>query len=162
MKKAQMEIMGLAIIVILVALAMLFVVQFIVLRQPSEIKKTFTHKEMAANTVNTLLSTTTNCRQLSISQLVQDCAEGGYLICPDDPNNPNSNSCTYSRDIIQQILAATLDEWNKDYYLTINVKNENVLNPFGQQCPGEKISSSPCCILPTGAGPMVINLDICD
>jgi len=162
-KKAQMEIMGLAIIIILLALAMLFVVQFVILRQPSDIKKTFTHKELAANTVNTLLATTTDCRELPISQLLEDCADGGNIPCP------TGNSCSQAEEAIEQILAKTLDEWNKEYYMTVKVAKDTIAGPFGnilkedipQQCPGEKITSSPCCILPTGAGQMIINLDIC-
>ena len=161
-KKAQMEIMGLAIIIILVALAMLFVVQFVILKPQPDIKKAFTHKELAVNTVNTLLATTTECRDLSLSQLLKDCAEGGVIQC-----TGGSLSCEYARSIIEEILTDTLDVWNKDYYLTVTVQeqqqDQDVIPPLGEPCPItiEKITSSPCCILPTGAGPMRMNLDIC-
>ena len=171
--KSQMEIMGLAIIIILVALAMLFVVQFVVLRQPSDIRKTFTHKELASNTVNTLLSTTTDCRELPVSQLLKDCIEGPFIDCDPPcifdaeantmtcPKESGLTSCDHAEMLTQQILENTLEEWNKDYYLTIKTENINVIPAFGSACPGEKITSSPCCILPTGAGPMIVNLDIC-
>ncbi|MBR9691285.1 hypothetical protein GOV06_00705 [Candidatus Woesearchaeota archaeon] len=154
-KKSQTEIMGLAIIIILVSLAMLFVIQFIILKQPSDIKKTFTHKELAANTVNTLLSTTTDCRELSVSQLLNDCAEGGYTRCP------VGFSCDYVEIVIQEILQQTLEQWSKQHYLTVKINNEEVIPPLGDPCKGEKTTSSPCCILPTSYAPMKINLDIC-
>ena len=108
--KSQMEIMGLAIIVILAALAMIFVIQFIVVKQPTDIKKAFTHKELAANTVNTLLSTTTDCKELSIAQLLEDCAEGALVSCP------GGDSCAYAEQVIDGILEETLVEWNKEFY----------------------------------------------
>ena len=157
-KKAQMEIMGLAIIIILVSLAMLFIVQFVILRQPTDIKEKFTHKQLAKNTINTMLSTTSNCKFISIEDLLIDCAEGGFIQCP------GGNSCTHSSSIIQEVLDNTLDKWNKKYYLTIKADNEDIkgLPSFGEQpCPGEKTSSAPCCFLPTQIGTMNINLDIC-
>ena len=156
-RKSQMEIMGLAIIIILLALAILFVLQFIIMKPTSDIKKSFTHKEMAANTVNSMLDTTTDCRDLSIAQLIEDCAEGGYIQCP------TGNSCTHVQRIIENILNNTLEQWNKEYYLTITTSQGDVLDPFGRAdpCPGEKITSSPCCTLPTGAGPLDVKLEIC-
>ena len=156
LRNAQMEIMGLAIIIILVALAMLFVVQFVVLRQPSETKKTVTHKEIASNTIITLLDTTTECRGLSIAQLLENCAEGGYIQC-----TGTKNSCIYAEEVIQEILDNTLTAWNKEYYLTIKVEDDNIAGSFGKPCPAAKTSSSPCCQLSTGIGTMSINIDIC-
>ena len=155
LKKGQMEIMGLAIIVILLALAILFVVQFVILRQPTDIKKEFTHEQLAKNTANTMLLTTTRCRDMPLKDLLEDCAEGGYIQCP------SGNSCTYSKDIIEDILADTLEIWNKDYYLTVKVGSEDILLPFGKPCPGEKTTSHPCCALPTGYGQLLLTLDIC-
>jgi len=158
-RKSQTEIMGLAIIIILIALAMLFVIQFVVLKEPDDTKKSFTHKEIASNTVGTMLTTTTECKQLSIGQLLKDCAEGPFITCP------TGDSCSYTEAILEDILQQTIETWNKDYYFNVtrtNIEFGNVpdkTNP--QPCPGEKITSSPCCILPTGQGPMTITLDIC-
>ena len=153
--KGQMEIMGLVIIIILISLAILFVLQFIILRPQSDLRESFTHKEIAANTVNSMLDTTTDCRDMALSQLLIDCTEGGYIQCP------TGNSCNHASNIINTILEGTLDQWNKEYSLTIKAENQDVLTPFGNQCIGEKTSSAPCCILPTAAGPIQINLDIC-
>ncbi len=156
-KKAQMEIMGLALIVILVTLAVLFAVQFILLREPSEARKEFIHKELASNTVSTLLSTNTECNNNKISELLIDCADDRLLDCR------RKGSCEFAHDTIKDILEDTLSKWNKEYYLTVKRNNQTLphFNPIGTPCPGEKITSSPCCILPTEQGPMNINLDIC-
>jgi len=155
--KAQMEIMGLALIVILVTLAVLFAVQFIILREPSEARKEFVHKELASNTVSTLLDTDTECNKFSISSLLIDCAEDQIIDCG------TKDSCEYAHDTIEKILEDTLSSWGKEYYFTVKINNKTVhdLDSIGTPCLGEKITSSPCCILPTEQGPMKINLDIC-
>ena len=159
-KKSQMEIMGLAMIIILISLAMLFVVS-ILLKPSSDIKKTFTHKELASNTVNTLLPTTTGCKDgLSVSDLLIDCAESGVICCSsNEQGDCIKNSCDYAEEVIGEILTNTLDVWKKEYELTIP-RLDNM--KFGtSSCSGEKITSAPCCILPTDFGPMKITLDIC-
>jgi hypothetical protein len=155
-KKAQMEIMGLAMIIILLALAMLFVVRFVVLRPPEDIKKTFTYETLAQNTLNTMLLTTTECGDRPVLRLLIDCAEGGFIQCPQ-----STNSCTYSQDVIEEIITHTLEEWNKDYYLTIKIGDDDILLPFGSPCPGESTTSHPCCVLPTGYGQLITTLEIC-
>ena len=156
-RKTQMETMGLAMIVILVSLVILFVVGIILTRQPSEIKNIFYNKKLADSTVYTLLVTTTDCRELPIGQLLIDCAKGPYVLdCPG-----NINSCDYAGKTINDILDSTLAEWNKTYYLAANISNRNLLK-LGNECKGEKASSAPCCILPvSGNEQLTINLDIC-
>ena len=69
-----------------------------------DVKKEFTHKELAANTVNALLSTTTDCKEHPISSLLTDCAEGndygGFIECED-----GSTSCTYAEETIDKFLS---------------------------------------------------------
>ncbi|MEE9525084.1 MAG: hypothetical protein V3V78_00575 [Candidatus Woesearchaeota archaeon] len=153
-KTAQMEIMGLAIIVILLSLAILFTIQFIILKEPSETKQSFTSKQLAANTASTLLTTTTGCSDQPISALLIDCAESSLEQCS------GMNHCTYVKQEIQEILNSTLDKWNRKYYLTVNTDTTQIA--IGEECSGEKTTSQPCCILPTKYKPVKINLDICN
>ena len=44
-KKSQAEIIGLVIIVLLIVMGLLFVVKFVVLKEPSDIKEEFVHSE---------------------------------------------------------------------------------------------------------------------
>ena len=92
-KRSQMEMMGLMVIIILVALGMLFVIQFIVVKEGSQLKKTYTYSQLATNTVNSVLKTTTSCKGQDINQLLQDCASGGTIDCN------GKNSCTSSTKI---------------------------------------------------------------
>ncbi|MBW2996272.1 hypothetical protein KY332_03155 [Candidatus Woesearchaeota archaeon] len=153
--KSQMEIMGLAIIVILVALAMLFAIQFIILK-PAETKETLTQEQLAFNTLNAILATNTNCNGLPLSHLIEDCAEGAGIQCID------GDSCYFAAKEIEKILALSLEEWKRQYYFTIEFNDLNLVDPIGEPCPGAKASSQPCCSLPTRRNiPILVNLDIC-
>ena len=97
--------MGLAIIVILISLGIFFVIQFVVLKEPSSIKKTYTQTQSAANLLNSMLKTTTkDCLGTSISQLLQDCIvhfniDQSQIICEN-----NNRSCEYINNTIKYIL----------------------------------------------------------
>jgi hypothetical protein len=154
-KKAQTEIMGLVIIVVLVSLAMLFVVQFVVLKEPSTLKKTYTHKQLAANTLNTLVRTTTMCKGQEINQLLRDCAayssSGGIILCEN-----GQGSCEFVRNAIYEILHNTLDAWNKEYAFYASIADIGFSNG---NCTGERQTKiNP---IPTDAGVMTLRLDIC-
>lgn len=156
-KKSQMEIMGLVIIIILVSIGMLLTIQFVVKKQPEELRKAFTHEELAANTVYALLRTTAeDCKERSFANLIQDCAQNqpdGLINC-----NNDMRSCEYVEDAIKSIFKETLDKWNKDYYFTVTgIGNKGIIK-LGAECTAEKTSSLPCCPIPTG---IMARLDLC-
>jgi len=154
-KKSQMEIMGLVIIIILVSIGMLLTIQFVVKKQPEDIRKTFTHEQLAANTVYALLRTTTDCKDRSLASLIQDCSSNrpnGLINCRE-----GKLSCEYAEDVISSVLNSTLEKWNKDYYFTIKSGTLSII-ALGSQCPNAKTSSLPCCPIPTG---IIAKLDIC-
>jgi len=72
--EAQMEILGLAIVVVLILVATTFVVRFLVLRTPVDYRKGFVSSELASNMLNTFLKTAAkDCSQLTMTELLQDC-----------------------------------------------------------------------------------------
>ncbi|MBN1644484.1 hypothetical protein JW851_00390 [Candidatus Woesearchaeota archaeon] len=129
--KAQMEILGLAIVVILIALALLFAVQFFLLKPVSEPSKIVKESFLAANFLNSCLGTSTSCFGRSIKELLQDCALGGSLSCPG-----SINSCLYSRQEIEKMLDSSLGLWKKDYFFKVDGLASDFL--IGSPCPGEK------------------------
>ena len=154
-RKSQMEIMGLAIVVILITLIMLFVVRFVVLRQPAEYKKEFTQTELASNIINTLLKTNApDCSDLTFTELFQDCAEGQSVSC----NSDVPNSCSYIEAKTNYILDNTLKKWNIGYEFNAFTSTENIFQ-LGS-CPGEKKSKR--YPIPTSMLTLYITLDICE
>ena len=105
MKKAQTEIMGLAIVVILIIIGMTFVIRFMLAKEPVDIKAEFTRAEIASNTLNTLLKTVSkDCNGLSMTELLQDCGQSQSIFCN------GQRSCIYVEEATQEIFSKTLDE----------------------------------------------------
>jgi len=151
-KKSQTEMMGLVIVVILITLALLFVISFVVLRKPSTIRKQYTQSEIAANTLNALLETTTPCNKQKIRELLDDCASNppGTIYCS------GLYSCDYVERIINNIFKETLIAWNIDFEFKATLTDITLSRGY---CGGEKRSQSQ--FIPTDAGVMTVKLDIC-
>jgi len=133
-KRAQMEIMGLAIIMILVALGLLFAVQWMT-KSPKQQVQRAKESVLAANFLNTMLSTTTDCNKRTVRELLQDCAlTSGITKCPD-----GKDSCTESHDIMAQLFDQTFKQWNLKYHFAMKGATPIEQLDFGTApCPGER------------------------
>ncbi len=124
MKKGQMEVVGLVIIVILITLGLLFLAQFALKDKPE--KKIFTRKGLAYSTISAVMRTTVpagTCMNeagqpvgdpLSLGKdILEACTQvqlaGGRYQCQ------GQNSCEFFRETTNQLLQGTLGAWNKRY-----------------------------------------------
>ena len=114
MKKAQMEIMGLAVIVILLVIAMLFVIG-IMLNPEKSIRKPYTYEKLASNSMNAVLKTSTSCRNLDIKDLLKDCGGDQVIFCGDQP------SCIFLTSEISKIFEDTITPLNIKYFFNASV-----------------------------------------
>ncbi|MDP3640021.1 MAG: hypothetical protein Q8R53_02340 [Nanoarchaeota archaeon] len=119
-KKAQMEIIGLVVIVILISLGMLFLVQFSLKEKPDE--KAFTRKGLAFSTLSTLLKTTVDCsengerRELELREVLGDCGANTFLSDPSSGETCSREpSCDYFARVAGDLLDRTLGVWGKRY-----------------------------------------------
>jgi len=160
-----MELMGLAIVVILVSLAMLFVIRFIVLQEPADFKKEFGQSQLASNMLNTLLKTTNpDCHDLTFTEIFQDCARN-----PDSPSvqcHDLNNSCEYLDYEVRGILNRTLDDRFILYDFSAKVNNEDAIGivpEISQRCKrGYKSKQFPIPVDPSGANTLFVRLHICE
>ena len=150
-----MEIIGLAIVIILITLAMIFVVRFVVIKKPAEFKKAFTQTELASNMVNTFLKTTSrDCNGLSMTELLQDCAQSQAIYCEN-----GMVSCRYVNETASLVFADTLESWNIGYEFKAYLEEQNPILGQGKACIGEK--KSKLFPIPTAARTLYVKLDIC-
>lgn len=124
-RKAQVEMVGLVIIVILITLGMLFGVQFALNDSPQ--KKIFTRKGLSYSTMSAVMKTTVyedGCQgqfnKLFTPQvgkdILEDCARyhndlNGFSLY----NCRNKHSCLFLQEFIDELLNETLGHWNKRY-----------------------------------------------
>ena len=152
-KKSQVEIMGLIVIVILLAVAMIFVLQFTISRRPATIK-TYSHAEIAENMLTAMLQTTTDCDGFTISELLKKCAE---------PIPEHQIYCDCLDETINNILSNTLDEWNIEYRLSAKIEPGQVFinrsDSLPDSCQGERRTATH--ILSAAGQIMRIRMDVC-
>jgi hypothetical protein len=116
-KKGQIEIAGLIIIVVLITLVLLFVLSFDLNQdianqgdETRELKDTNIRDGFGP----ALLETSTSCESRTVKQLLSDCAHEKEISCA------NGNSCFVANQTIEYILNETLEKIG--YKFTLAVK----------------------------------------
>ncbi len=161
--KAQTEAIGLAVIVILISLAIIFALAFS-LREKPTIKETYLKAQLASNTLNALLKTNTKCYSESnepytMSQLLQNCIEN-YNSELNQINCSGTFSCDFIRNQTDQLLSETLEQWKKHYALTIGIGNVTYFNFANPPLKGSReLETFP---LSTREGIVLITLELYD
>ena len=150
-----MEILGLAIVVVLILVATIFVVRFLVVKSPTEYRKGFVSAELASNMLSTFLKTASeDCSQLTMTELLQDCAQSRSITC-----NDGQNSCAYAESTAKPIFDGTFGKWNIKYEFLAYTDANSPLIKMGARCIGEKRSK--LFPIPINSGTMYVKLDIC-
>ena len=139
MRKAQMEIIGLVLIVILLLLGALFAIS-VAFKPQDQVEQRIRESSMANNFVSTYLDTVVNdCFDSSLRELWKDCAIGGEIQCN------GKSSCVRLNEVTQAVLSKTLDSWNKAYVFEVLEGTAPAPN-FPKKrglCTGERESSKP-------------------
>ena len=154
-KKSQTEIIGLAIVVVLLIIGMTFVIRFMLEKEPVDYKKQFTQAEIASNMLNTLLKTTSkDCNELTMTQLLQDCGHSKSIFCEN-----GQVSCDYAEETAREVFSNTLDAWKLDYEFKAFQQEESPIFTLGTACPASRKSKT--FPIPTGSGTLFVKLDVC-
>ncbi len=142
--KAQMEIFGLVIIVILLAIGLLFAI-VILTKTPTREVQRVKESVQAANFLNTMMSTTSiGCGKRSVRELLQNCALAnkewvGAALCDDGA----TNTCQLAKDMTSTMLHETLGTWGKNYRFFINgTEAAEQITASSGPCTGEREGSS--------------------
>lgn len=150
-----MEILGLAIVIVLILVATIFIVRFLVVKAPTDYRKGFVSAELASNMLNTFLKTAAKeCSQLTMTELLQDCAQGRGILCDN-----GMDSCMFAEAAAKLIFENTFDMWNMKYEFLAYTDINSPLIKAGKPCQAEKRSK--LFPIPISAGTMYTKLDIC-
>ena len=127
-KLGQTEMIGLAVIVILLMVGLIFIVRFVVMKQPTSIKQTFTQSNIASNFVNSMLKMSAEecTKNVDMSDLIANCAKpkGNPIRCTD-----LSSSCDFVNRTVKALLDNSIKraEWgSRAYLLNMYVHDPNV------------------------------------
>ncbi|MBI2139338.1 hypothetical protein HYU14_00320 [Candidatus Woesearchaeota archaeon] len=169
-KRSQMEIMGLAVIVILISIAILFALNTI-LKQPSAYKKDFTQTELASNMLSSMLRTTyPQCNKMSLTELFQHCVRNEFssdTVCGDKTScrfigKVDTPPYAYTDGEVKSIFDNTFGAWNIRYEFIAKTPAK-VYMKSGTPCKaGFKSKQYPIPVDPTGQNTLFITLNICD
>ena len=150
--KAQTEIMGLVVIVLLLSIGILFVVVFFIQAEEESPQQAFTEEQTPLNMIHAILETDTGCKRTKMRDLFKDCYAFERIRCGE------KTSCEFLYERLQYIFNETLDKWRIPYEFNIGPREDLKFPSFGK-CRGERTGTPQP--LKTDLGDMYINLAIC-
>ncbi|MFH1133842.1 MAG: hypothetical protein V1735_05080 [Nanoarchaeota archaeon] len=155
MKKAQTEILGLALVIVLISLGLLFVVQFLVNKQPEGSREDYLDSQLANHFLSAVLVTqSADCKGKLLRDVAIACADGNYLTC-----NGGETACEYFNVTVAQIIAQSLVVWKQDFELWINVSGDDMYHNLNGTCKSWRRATFP--LQTQTRGTLIADLKIC-
>lgn len=167
-KRGQMEAFGLAIIVILIALGMFFVLRFTILAPKQEVKQEFVQSQLAENMVNAIINVKTEPGLgKDMNELMKDCAEqssgcGIQTGSSDCGCADKAISCLEVENAVMDIFSKTLDLWKKNYMFKYPNTDDCIIQVKKGECLLNKDVSSGYIVLTEGNVPKPIYFELCN
>ena len=125
-KKAQSEIVGLMIIVVIITIGMLFYLSYATIQSEENtndnIRKEFVDNELSMSFVQTLIRTNVeDCNNLPLDLLIKECGLNREIIdCGGIP------PCSIVEEVLISVRAETLEKWDRYYFLAIDYGKTSV------------------------------------
>jgi len=155
MNKAQLEIMGLAVIIVLITLGLFFVITFSISEADTTVQS-YNQEQRATSFLDALLRTNIPaCDDVRFDTILKDCGTTNTLC--------NGDSCLIVNDTIALITNKTLDVWQLSYNLTVLYPGSRV-EFIGRNCTADRdrfrTSEFPIRLYPY-PGDVVTSLAVC-
>lgn len=151
--KSQIEIMGLIVIVILVAIGFFVYIVLVINKPVEDPVEEFSTDQLAQNFVSSMVKTQTTC-QLPLDRVIQDCMLEQNLNCTGE------SACMVANQTIIFILNKTVNTWGYPYILTIPQMHLEYTN---KKCDANSERGTQGFELVTlyGRGDVLITMDVC-
>jgi len=158
MRRGQAEILGLAVVVVLMVIGFAIAMQFS-LRPRDNVKRQVTDRQLASAMLTALLNTNLECKDVTLAEVLQDCASSNvFEYC----GSPRRRACQEAAYVTGLILNRTLGEWGKDYQLQAYTKSEPKFNHTIGGCGlGLSDRESEIFPVPTARETIYLRLDVC-
>ena len=151
--KAQTEVLGVVIIVILLIIGLVFMLAS---RRNSSVdnKHEYLDSVLSQSLLSVMLQANTECGP-DLMTIIQDCYDKNEKC-------PGMNSCDYATEKIKEILDGTLMQWSKPYLFHVKKKQDEKIRLSSDKCSelSEK-SSSGLIFIPSEKNNIAVTLDIC-
>jgi hypothetical protein len=170
MRKAQFEIFGVVLIVIIIVLAMFFMIGT-TLKKPKDITQSYVDAELGQNMLNSMLKMNLeDCGGKTFTDIINDCKNGIDNSC-----SSHANTCLYVKELSYDVLENTLGKWNKKYRFrilkTAGASENDILKDIAMgsvetvtnddDCDDFALKETPGVQPLPGASPVKVQLDIC-
>ncbi len=164
-RKAQTEIVGLVVIVLIISVAMMFLLFFVMKDNPDNSLKTFDNELHAYNTIVSIMQTNTDCRKYSFSDLIKQCVLSPIQYLQQDCNPEPISVCDFVEREISYILEQSLATINEEYkfYIYTEFEQTPILDIRSENADSlcQTILTSATQPIRYGAGDLFVALDIC-
>ena len=151
--KSQMEILGLAILFVLLIFGFLFFIMF-TSGEKSDTREEFLQPKMASSILTSMLKTSMKCGDAvySVTDLLKDCGDvtlrliycGNYEF-HDSNNDQAIQSCGIDKDMIEEMLASTMDVYDREYWMKAYTSSQEIfeIQAIDSECTENSPQKSP-------------------
>ena len=156
-KKAQTEIIGVVLIVIILVIAGFFMIGLKMRNSNNSDLGSFEDPELAQSFLNALMDTKTE-RNILVKDAIEDCYSERNDLCG------QTDCCSYARAVMVNALSATLDDWQKSYRLQVRRGSEKLINDIPEigLCNDFSEKEQPGTYpIPSRPEPIIVKLEIC-
>lgn len=163
-KRGQMEIMGLAVIVILVVIGIFLAIRF--LSKPSDSGPDLMDKKIATSFLNTLLADKLEAREckngVELKEMLQDCTEKPELM---KKCTAPVTYCAKAQEITKGILSETFKKRGKGYEFRLQRNEGSAVHEImsdSYKCPVTSDKQQVNYEIPTQSGTISLILKMCN
>ena len=160
-KKAQVEIMGIALVVILIVIGIVYLAKYSA-EPPKKTQEKFQQRELPKTIITSIVEVVSTCNNEKMADVIQDCGFATSMTCT-TPEQAMS-SCDYLKTTLKQILDSMLGKFKYHYQLRLLQGEVGTAQTAHDLLEGtvtsEGFAEQPCPTFETAAQPLLFDLTL--